>query len=141
MRAAYAEHEILANLPFEQRRERWLGYLERGERLLVAEDDGAVVAFAAIGPSRDEAGVGEVYAIYADPEAWGRGIGRRLFDAAAAELREAGFAEATLWVLATNERARRFYERAGWQTDGAEKLDERLPAVAQVRYRRALSAA
>ena len=30
---------------------------------------------------------------------------------------------AILWVLVTNERARRFYDAAGWVCDGAEKTE------------------
>ena len=50
-----------------------------------------------------------------------------------------GFRAATLWVLRGNERARRFYERAGWTVDGARKDDvvAGVP-VTEVRYRRDL---
>jgi RimJ/RimL family protein N-acetyltransferase len=45
----------------------------------------------------------------------------------------------TLWVLRDNERARRFYERAGWSFDGTEKEDVVAGAtVTEVRYRRDL---
>jgi RimJ/RimL family protein N-acetyltransferase len=38
--------------------------------------------------------------------------------AAMDELRDLGMREASLWVLRDNQRARRFYERLGWQPDG-----------------------
>lgn len=106
---------------------------------LVAELGGRVVAFASIGPCRDEdqdtAAVGEVTSIYALPEAWGRGIGRALMDAAVLSLTDAGFAAATLWVLDTNQRARRFYEAGGWRPDGALKsVDRGEFALQEVRY-------
>jgi RimJ/RimL family protein N-acetyltransferase len=42
-------------------------------------------------------------------------------------------------VLDDNPRARRFYERAGWQPDGAAKTEERWGvAAAEVRYRKRL---
>jgi hypothetical protein len=41
----------------------------------------------------------------------------------------------TLWALETDERARSFYERLGWQPDGARRFD----GVADVRYRRLLA--
>ncbi len=55
------------------------------------------------------------------------------------ELSAMGFTEATLWVMDTNVRARRFYEIAGWSTDGGEK-DElfRGAPIHEVRYRRSL---
>ena len=40
---------------------------------------------------------------------------------AVAQLRAMGFREAVLWVLDTNQRARRFYEVAGWHLDGGTK--------------------
>jgi RimJ/RimL family protein N-acetyltransferase len=40
-----------------------------------------------------------------------------------------------LWVFAANVRARRLYERAGFNPDGTELTDPRWRAV-QVRYRR-----
>ena len=58
-------------------------------------------------------------------------------DAALGRLAEAGFHQATLWVLDTNVRARRFYEAAGWSADGTVKRDERLGfPIREVRYRR-----
>ena len=53
-----------------------------------------------------------------------------------------GYHSATLWVLVTNDRARRFYEAAGWSRDGAEKT-ERIggaASITEVRYRRPLPA-
>ena len=89
---------------------------------LVAEEDGRVIGFAAFGPSRDDdapPGTGEIPAIYVAPEVVGTGVGRELFAEANAAMREAGFTRATLWVLEVNDRARRFYERAGWTWDGS----------------------
>jgi len=105
-------------------------------RTWVAEDEGQVVAFAVTGPSEDaDAGdrTGEVYAIYLDPGRVGTGLGRTLFERAVGDLRERGFTSATLWVLDTNRRARRFYEIAGWLPDGtvtSERVDcEMRPTV------------
>ena len=101
-------------------------------------DDGAVAGFACTGPSRDESGVGELYAIYVDPASWGTGAGRALIVRAEEQLREQ-YDEATLWVLEDNPRARRFYERAGWSADGARKAEERWGVRAtEVRYRKKL---
>ena len=111
-------------------------------RTWVAEKDGAVVGFAVTGPSEDadaDERTGEIYAIYLEPERIGRGIGRELFAHAVDDLRERGYTAATLWVLESNTTARRFYDRAGWSSDGAttsERVDcEMRPTV---RYRTAL---
>lgn len=120
----------LDGLSIDERHAQWVERLaepETGAETLVAEEDGRVIGFAGFGPSRDEdapPATGEVYAIYLQPEWFGRGVGRELFAHANGRLRELGYARATLWVLATNERSRRFYERAGWTFDGTESTHQ-----------------
>jgi GNAT superfamily N-acetyltransferase len=101
-------------------------------------DGGSVLGFASVGPSRDERGLGELYAIYVHPDWWGTGAGVALIARGEAELR-AIYREATLWVLEDNPRARSFYETAGWAPDGATKAHERWGVrAAEVRYRKRL---
>ena len=92
---------------------------------LVTEVDGVVTGFATIGPYRnnqDRADLdptyGEIVTMYVEPARWGTGTGRALLGAARAGLAERGWVEYRLWVLAGNDRARRFYERAGLSPDG-----------------------
>jgi GNAT superfamily N-acetyltransferase len=114
------------------------------ETIVVAVLEGArPLGFAVTGPERDApAGAGprgELWAINVAPEAWARGLGRLLLQAAEQALRDAGHREAVLWVVAANQRARRFYEHAGWYADGAEKRDRGLGfEVHEVRYARRL---
>jgi L-amino acid N-acyltransferase YncA len=94
--------------------------------LVLVDDDEVVVGFATVSASRDgdaATSTGEVPAIYTRQRVWGRGWGRALMDAAIARLRDAGYADATLWVLDTNHRARRFYQQGGWRRDGTTKPD------------------
>ena len=122
----------LDGLSVEERIEKQRRMLEDpspGWRTWVAADGPAIAGFAVTGPSEDadaQEKTGEVYAIYLEPERVGTGTGRALFEHAVADLRERGFEAATLWVLETNERARRFYEVAGWAPDGtvtSERVD------------------
>jgi ribosomal protein S18 acetylase RimI-like enzyme len=130
----------LDSLRSEDRAAYWEGVLRREPRrgaVVVVERAGEVVGFAAAGPSRDPEGAGELYAINIDPAHWGTGAGRALLEAAQAELDRMGFAEWVLWVLPGNARARRFYERAGWSADGAERTSEAFGvSFDEVRYRR-----
>ncbi len=112
------------------------------QRIWVAIDGDAVVGMAIWSPSRDEdatESTADLEAIYLDPDFIGQGLGRTLMQRVVDDIAQAGFTEATLWVLGTNERARRFYEAAGWRVDGATKVEER-PAgtLSEVRYRKAL---
>lgn len=91
----------------------------------VAVVDGSVVGWLGVGPYRADEGedvpgpsCGEIAAIYALPGVWGRGVGRRLLAYGLGELRRLGLSPVLLWVLVANERARRFYERAGFTADG-----------------------
>jgi ribosomal protein S18 acetylase RimI-like enzyme len=108
-------------------------------RTWVAQDGPEVVGFAVTGPSQDadaEKKTGELYAIYLEPDRVGTGVGRTLLEHAVADLAERGFTEATLWILGSNARSRRFYEAAGWAPDGttaSEHVDVEMRST--VRYR------
>ena len=138
---------ILDGLSIDARREFWARAIgltltepSSDARIWVIEETDVVRGFAATRPSRDddaEPGTGEVNAIYLAPEAWGRGLGSRLLEGAAADLRARGFAPLILWVIEANVRGRRFYERAGWRPDGARQpIDFDGVLVDEVRYRR-----
>jgi GNAT superfamily N-acetyltransferase len=116
---------------------RRAGLLTDPERpVFVYEKEGRIDGFGWVGPSADEPGSGELYAIYVTASNWGTGVGRDLMDAAERWLAER-FTAATLWVLVENVRARRFYEKRGWALDGATKDDDREAFVMhEVRYRR-----
>ena len=139
--------DYLDGLDPARRRDRWAQSLEqadwsRGGILVVADDVGYVAGFASAHASRDEDAaddVGEVQAIYLSPGCWGRGLGRELMAATVGHLATVGYGQVTLWVLASNARARRFYEAAGLRPDGAVKVDDsRGFALSEVRYRRSL---
>ncbi|MFD5112364.1 GNAT family N-acetyltransferase [Streptomyces sp. NPDC058391] len=111
---------------------------------LVAERAGRVAGWGCYGPGRDEdapAGSAELYAIYVLPEQLSTGVGRALMDALTSRAAAEGCPLLLLWVLAGNEHARRFYEKAGFAPDGAEESFEvGGVSVGEVRYGRRLSA-
>jgi RimJ/RimL family protein N-acetyltransferase len=113
--------ELIGQLPFPERWSRAITHPPARTRVLVAEERGAVVAFAITRPSADDDAdeqIGELDGFYAVPEVWGRGVGRALLAAALEALREDGFSHATLWTAVDNHRPRRIYETAGWRLDG-----------------------
>jgi RimJ/RimL family protein N-acetyltransferase len=115
--------EFLDGLTVDDREREWREWLapEQGAGTLVALEGGAIVGFCSFGPSRDDDAdeqIAEVRTIYLREEVAGRGIGRDLFASANDRLHDLGYRRATLWVMASNERSRRFYERSGWSWDG-----------------------
>jgi ribosomal protein S18 acetylase RimI-like enzyme len=124
--AAYADilpAEFLAGLSVSKREASWRQVLaEARSELLLARRDEAVLGFASFGPSRDQPARGEVWAIYVHPDAWSAGVGRRLLEATRERLVAAGHDSMSLWVLAGNARAIRFYAAAGFAIEpGSEK--------------------
>jgi GNAT superfamily N-acetyltransferase len=90
----------------------------------VAEAGGRVQGWLSVGPYRDDdadapvPGCGEIEAIYVRPDAVGTGVGRALMAYGLGELRRLGLHPVLLWVLTGNDRARRFYQKAGFRADG-----------------------
>jgi RimJ/RimL family protein N-acetyltransferase len=139
--------EFLDGLDPAQRADVWERNMAEAEGprsgLVVIDAGQSLLGFAAFGPARDEdqdpGQTGEVRAIYLSPGAWGKGWGGSSLAAAVTGLTGTGFSQAVLWVLDTNERARRFYQAAGWSLDGTAKRDTIAGVqVTEVRYRRSL---
>ena len=108
---------------------------------IVADVDGFIAGFATTAPARDAdaEGCGELYALYVDPDYWGRGIGAGLMKAARERLVELGFRQATLWVMKGNVRAEHYYTIDGWEADGRERTEVMWGVtVNELRYRRRL---
>jgi len=102
--------------------------------VLTEERDGRLLGFALL----EEA---ELHRLYVLPDAWGSGVAQRLHDEAVARWRERGDAEAFLWVLEKNRRARRFYERNGWEETGERATTPAPPHPVKLRYRLRLTGA
>ena len=105
---------------------------------LIAEEDQRILGFATYLKNRDHLAedIGELAAIYVDPDYWNRGVGTALMDNALQGMAEAGYRSAILWTLGANIRTRRFYENRGWQIDGTTKSHR--TGVELVRYSRSL---
>jgi ribosomal protein S18 acetylase RimI-like enzyme len=121
--------DLLAGLDpavWAQRRRDALGRSGLRHTCLVAERAGVIVGFVSFGPYRvgqDAANldpaVGEISAIYVDPDRWGGGVGAALMRAALDRLEQP---EVRLWVLADNKQAQGFYLRQGLSPDGVTAL-------------------
>ena len=106
---------------------RWRPALENsGFESYVVMDGEAYAGTSIICPSRDEKmqGWGEIVAMYLLPEYFGKGYGQLLLECVVNALKEKGFEDIYLWVLDENKRARRFYEKNGFEKTGDIEIAE-----------------
>jgi GNAT superfamily N-acetyltransferase len=126
---------ILLNMSAERQAGRWRAAVCQGELVLVAEHERhGIVGMTSAGPSRDRTmGFdGEVYTLYIDPAFLGQGAGRKLLNAAFAQLRRRGCKSCVIWAHAGNN-ARFFYERVGGRLvaeRSARMMGDPVPEVA-----------
>ena len=140
-RAAWAGHLRETTLAaFTSPLEEWrVAIADPAVSILVAELDGEIAALATLLPTEDPDDDPETVArlgrLYAEPAAWGRGLGSALVIASMEELERRGFREATLWTAEWN-RTRELYESHGWRWDGATR-DQHLAGETwtEIRYR------
>jgi ribosomal protein S18 acetylase RimI-like enzyme len=66
--------------------------------------------------------VAKVMALNVRADCWRSGIGTALMGEALATFRSDGWRSASLWVLAGNDRGRAFYDRLGFEADGAADI-------------------
>lgn len=117
---------------------RWVHSVDDPARhSLLMLDGGDIIGTASYGPSRflDRRGYGEIVSIYLLPEYFGWGYGTQLLQSVMSELGQMGYPDIFLWVLEENTRARRFYERHGFQ-DGHTYLDDHIggKALREMQY-------
>jgi GNAT superfamily N-acetyltransferase len=109
---------------------------------VVAEREGRVVAHSAFQPARtsiepvDEGNLAHLKALFVDSEWWGCGLAGTLHSMAVEEAARRGFTAIRLFTPAGQARARRFYEREGWERRG-DPIDAPF-GLAVVEYRRTL---
>jgi GNAT superfamily N-acetyltransferase len=131
----------LDSLASEQREQTCRESIRRGTpEIWVVEVDSRVVGWAAFGASRDPDASpqsGELEAIYLLREYWMTGMGWALWLTTRRRLIERGFSSATLWTLADNTRATRFYAAAGFTLDpqSATETNYGGKTLKKVRYK------
>lgn len=122
--------DYLSSLSVEQRTKRWEEILNNPKsesKTFVAELNNHVVGFTSIGPCKDEdmsSKTGELWSIYVDKNSMGKGVGSALMKKGLGSLKEQGYKKATLWVLTSNEKTRKWYESKGWRVEGKVKNEQ-----------------
>ena len=106
---------------------RWAGNISRAgtNNNLVVLENGKFIGTSCFGKSRWEeySGFGDIVSIYFLHEYIGKGFGKLLLEKVIHELNRLGYEKILLWVLEENHRARNFYERCGFVTNGEFRDD------------------
>ncbi|HEX5563847.1 MAG TPA: GNAT family N-acetyltransferase [Sporosarcina sp.] len=107
---------VLQNLSTEQRAENWRRGIGKNPLYVAEDESGRIVGFATGGKERtgNYEADGELYAIYLLHEVHGKGIGKKLTQLIAQNLKEQGFTSMLVWVLEQNP-SKKFYESLGGQ--------------------------
>jgi GNAT superfamily N-acetyltransferase len=82
-------------------------------------------------------GLAHLWMLFVRRAWWGSGLAPRLLALAVEEARARGFTAMRLYTPAGQARARAFYEREGWSSDGRAEFEPML-GLDLVEYRRAL---
>ena len=118
---------LLASLSVSDRAAMWTQIIgEHSAQILLTKREEQIVGFVSFGASRDTDAAPnsfEIQAIYVNPSDWSTGIGNELMQTAIAHIKANEAKLLTLWVLADNVRAIRFYEKLGLVLEhGASKV-------------------
>jgi ribosomal protein S18 acetylase RimI-like enzyme len=122
---------FLDSMSIEKRTEIWKKELEnpyKGTHAFVADIDGTVVGWVTGGVNRDKdvtKETGELYGIYILPGHTGQGIGSELMTRLLGTLKKDGYKKSTLWVLDTNDKTIKWYEKKSWKPEGKTKTEKR----------------
>ena len=98
--------------------------------------DDVIIGFLTISVARDndlKDSFYELVGLYLNPEYVAKGYGKQAMDWIKKEIKSRGYDKISLWVLEENNRARRFYEKAGFVSDGEAKPSG-LADTQEVRY-------
>lgn len=113
--------EDIAGWDLDRARTVWAAHLANPkDKVRIFVDCGTVRGLIR---SHIDGSTGTIDSLYVDAAASGRGIGRRLVEAACEEFTTAGCASVKLWVFETNLAARGFYERLGFAPDGRRQRE------------------
>lgn len=123
--AGIVPEDYLNNLSFDDRAKTFSNDINKKSDTdyFIAELNGKAIGALVLSKCRDKdlKDAGEVCAMYLLPEYIGKGYGTEMMRFSVSFLAKSGFDIISLWVLEDNSRARKFYQKCGFISDGAKK--------------------
>lgn len=129
----YLDHRVSERHQVED----WKEILTDPEQVVFVAQEGSKVIGYAWAHREEDASIewdSELISMHILPEHKRRGIGRKLFAAAASQLKEQGCTSLYLWVLEENRPAREFYEALGGQLAGKQQIELGDRELTEVAY-------
>jgi ribosomal protein S18 acetylase RimI-like enzyme len=120
--------------------DEWQRRVAPGIWLLAVDDERVVGMNALIAEADSPTEERHLVAMWVEPGHRGSQAATLLIEAACAQARDAGATAVTLWVADPNTRARRFYERVGFQSTGRRAQLSSNPAIGEEELRRVIGA-
>ena len=117
------ELERCTNL--QKAEQMYYGVLRRdGCNMAIELVDGKPHCIAAWGKNRCDLGdmVGELICIHSLQNNWAKGYGSAMMEYVLAQLQQANYESVILWVFEENSRARKFYEKHGFELTEQKKM-------------------
>ena len=108
--------DSLTQASFEKRWTNGMSVNNDVVRLVALEKSspiGFIVGLENRTPEKCPKATGEIWALYVHPDHWEKGVGKLLFLEFQEVMKEKGHKNLLLWALASNDRARGFYEAMG----------------------------
>lgn len=123
---------FLGDTAWESRRRTWQAIVDNhGQDMFpwVAEADDHIIGFSmtAHPQEKDDVRDFQLFMLYFLKEFHGTGAGQELLDASLDDQ------PSQLWMAKDNPRARRFYEKNGFEADGAERIDSASNGLKTIR--------
>ncbi|MDR3476433.1 MAG: GNAT family N-acetyltransferase [Gammaproteobacteria bacterium] len=124
---AYADilpKEILDSISIDKWAESWNAALGQEPIVLKIHSNNRIIGFSQMCKDHHklQETFGEISSLYLHPDVWRKGFGSQLCLASLMLLKDLGFDQATIWVLAANERARNFYQSLGFEKSGMSRI-------------------
>lgn len=141
-KAAFAgilsEEELVRCTDLQKAEQMYHDVLRReGCNMAIELVDGKPHCIAAWGKNRCDldGSVGELIFIHSLQNNWAKGYGSAMMEHVLDQLRQAQYGSVILWVFEDNDRARKFYEKHGFEQTGHKKLANGVP---ELMYRKKL---
>jgi len=133
----FASNEWIESRDLTEYRVKWKEILREPEtesRTWVAVESDSIIGSVRVAAMSTTSGFdAQLTGMHVLPGRTGDGIGSKLITLAMAYVKERGYSDVQLGVIASNSGTRRFYERHGWELD--EEYDNGIEGVPIVTYK------